>query len=737
MKELISYSKTLKILYVEDNEEARNQTFKLLSNFFKEIDIAKDGKEGLLKYVRYHDDEQRYYDLVISDINMPNMDGIEMGLQILSLNNQQPILMISAHNESEKLQKLMDIGVNQYIHKPIDNKIFLDKLSKMIKLIQNRKNQEKHMTEIEKLNHELDALIDSFDTYVIASRTDLKGIITYSSKAYETISGYKAEELIGKPHSIVRHPDMPKSAFRDLWNTIKSEKLWIGEVKNLKKDGSYYWVKAYIAPYYNKNKKHIGYSAIRIDITAQKEVEELNEQISALLNNAGEGFLSFDKNFVCQSGFSKECLDIFDVEDIIGLDISELLFKNNMKDKELFKEGIKNIVKSEDLLSRELILSLLPHEQNIAGKIINIKYKILDSDRFMLILLDVTKTKQLEEKIKNQKKIKEMIISVASNQNEFLELKLDFESFILNPPENKKKLLQALHTYKGIFAQKNMLFITEAIHNLESKINQERKNIDTIFKEIDLQNIFDKDLQIIEKNLGKEFLNDGLSLKIDAKQVDKLIKKIENLSADDFNEKDMEEIKNDLYKFRFESVYNMLKEYPRQVKNIAEKLEKLVYPLEIKGDKNIILPPKFKPFMKSLIHLFNNSLDHGIEDMETRANSGKDEIGLLVCEYKKKDDKLILEISGDGAGINVPKLVSSAIKNGIKSKDECDKMSEAEKLELIFAEKISTKDNVSMISGRGVGMGAIKEEMLKLGGILKIKNRVGQGVKFSFVLPAK
>ncbi len=435
MRKLITISKRLKVLYVEDNKQAREQTIKLLSNFFSYIDVAIDGRDGLAKYIEYLDKHQSYYDLIISDINMPNMDGIEMCLEILKLNRKQPILVISAHNESEKLQQLIDIGITKFLHKPINNQIFLQKITKIINLINNRNIEKKRLNEIKKLNQELDALIDSFDTYVIASRTDLKGIITYSSKAYETISGYSKEELIGKPHNIVRHPDMPKSAFRDMWKTIQSEKLWVGEVKNLKKDGGFYWVKAFVAPYYNKDKTHIGYSAIRLDITAQKQVEKLHAQVNALLDNAGEGFLSFDQNLKCESSFSKECLEIFNTNNISGLDISELLYENDKKSRELFCEGIKKILESKDDLSKDLILSLLPKEQNINQKIIHIEYKILEFDRFMIILRDITETKKLEKKLEKQNNIQKMIVSVVSNQDEFIELKLDFEDFMSNPPK--------------------------------------------------------------------------------------------------------------------------------------------------------------------------------------------------------------------------------------------------------------------------------------------------------------
>ncbi|MEA3498295.1 MAG: PAS domain S-box protein [Campylobacterota bacterium] len=110
---------------------------------------------------------------------------------------------------------------------------------------------------------------------VIYSKTDLKGIITEASDAFCSISGYKKDELIGKPHNIIRHSDMEKSLFKDLWKTIKSGRVWNDEIKNRKKDGDFYWVRISISPQYDNNNNIEGYMAIRQDITAQKRVEEL------------------------------------------------------------------------------------------------------------------------------------------------------------------------------------------------------------------------------------------------------------------------------------------------------------------------------------------------------------------------------------------------------------------------------------------------------------------------------
>ncbi len=127
--------------------------------------------------------------------------------------------------------------------------------------------------------------IDIVNNYVITSSTDENGIITEVSKAFCDISGFSNEELIGNNHNIVRHPDMPKKIYENLWNTIKNGQVWKGELKNLKKDGSYYWVDIVIEPILQNN-EIIGYTAIRQDITNKKIVEYLSitDELTKLYN---------------------------------------------------------------------------------------------------------------------------------------------------------------------------------------------------------------------------------------------------------------------------------------------------------------------------------------------------------------------------------------------------------------------------------------------------------------------
>jgi len=110
---------------------------------------------------------------------------------------------------------------------------------------------------------------------LIVSHTNLYGIITYANETFADISGYDIEDLLGKPHNIVRHPDMPSSLFANLWETLAEGKMWSGYVKNLRSDGGYYWVYAQVSQLIDKNNSLTGYKSLRapVDINKRHELE--------------------------------------------------------------------------------------------------------------------------------------------------------------------------------------------------------------------------------------------------------------------------------------------------------------------------------------------------------------------------------------------------------------------------------------------------------------------------------
>ena len=132
------------------------------------------------------------------------------------------------------------------------------------------------ITHIKKDELKIQEYVNLVDKNVITSSTNLNGRIIYTSEAFCKISGYTKEELIGKNHSIVRHPDMPKEIYEDMWHHLLDNKEWSGEIKNLKKDGTFYWVKSNISPTFDINGNKVGYTAIRQDITDKKLIEKIS-----------------------------------------------------------------------------------------------------------------------------------------------------------------------------------------------------------------------------------------------------------------------------------------------------------------------------------------------------------------------------------------------------------------------------------------------------------------------------
>jgi len=120
-----------------------------------------------------------------------------------------------------------------------------------------------------------------FDGGVMITETDTRGIITYANRKFREMTGFSREELIGSPHSINRHPDMPKGAFKGMWKIISAKKYWRGYVKNMRKDGKFYWVLVYIQPKLDDQGELIGFIAGR-KIPYPESVKEASELYAKL-----------------------------------------------------------------------------------------------------------------------------------------------------------------------------------------------------------------------------------------------------------------------------------------------------------------------------------------------------------------------------------------------------------------------------------------------------------------------
>ncbi len=158
-KEVFQYTKNLSILYVEDDVNLLEETTEFLNDLFYKVDTAKNGLVGFNKYNEYSERESKFYDLVITDVNMPVMDGMDLIRNIHSVNKIQPVIVVSAYSESSKLIQMIQSGVNNFLMKPIDPEEFMTMLYKISKDIANEKDVIKYRADLEDLNKNLESRV--------------------------------------------------------------------------------------------------------------------------------------------------------------------------------------------------------------------------------------------------------------------------------------------------------------------------------------------------------------------------------------------------------------------------------------------------------------------------------------------------------------------------------------------------------------------------------------------------
>jgi two-component system chemotaxis sensor kinase CheA len=486
----------------------------------------------------------------------------------------------------------------------------------------------------------------------------------------------------------------------------------------------------------------------------EEKVEEKTKKVTTLLDNAGQGFLSFSCNLIIDDEYSKECIKLLG-DNLAGQYIPNILFSTNKTKQKFFQKTILEACRIDSTLVQESILSLLPNEIILHRRALKLTYKILENKKLMLIITNITAQKKLEKKVKREQEVLKMIVEIISESDAFYDTKRDYENFIhsykdyINETKtslnNISEIYRNIHTFKGAFSQLYMGDIVKFLHSLETKISlmikessHTNEKLIQLLDNTDFKENLQQELDIIETVLGKEFLNSQNYLKINYADINNLQKKIHNV----FKEQHVDtiaskEIIKQVSNLSNQKLNKLLKPYASLTKQLALKLDKEIYEFEILGDESFIVSEKYKPFIKSLLHVFRNSIDHGIEDQETRLLKEKDEIGTISCSFSVDNDRIQIIISDDGRGINKEKVITKAVEEKIITQNEANNLTDNDIYALIFNAGLSTKETLSDISGRGIGMNAVRVEIDKLGGYIEISSQKDMGTTFTFNLPYK
>jgi PAS domain S-box-containing protein len=258
------------LLYVEDDQVTRDIVVRMIRMKFPDLVLhaAENGKSGLDLY-RVHAPQ-----IVVTDINMPVMDGIRMAGEIKALDPDAIIIVVSAYSDSHYLMNAIDIGVNHYLLKPIDHKKLFALLERCISGIVLEGKLREQNDHIRKLSRAVE------HSPSVAMITDASGIIEYVNPKFPTVTGYTSEEVIGLNPRILKSDETDPRTFGDLWSTITAGREWHGEFRNRRKDGTLFWEAASISPLFDHAGQITHYVAVKEDITRRKEAERQVELLN-------------------------------------------------------------------------------------------------------------------------------------------------------------------------------------------------------------------------------------------------------------------------------------------------------------------------------------------------------------------------------------------------------------------------------------------------------------------------
>jgi PAS domain S-box-containing protein len=270
------FLKTLVILYVEDDRTIRESLGTMLQKVFKKVIICTDGQDGWEQF-NLNSKKNIQIDAIISDINMPGMNGLDMLTKVRTLDNEIPAILTTAHNDSSFLMEAIKVNVSYYALKPINTTILLENIQKFC-MIKHQRNL------IIRKEEELSAYIDAIDHVATIVRVDKDGNFTEVNELFCEVSLYNKEELLTKNIKDLTHQDILSSVFTSMQKSIQSGKTWEGLYKSIDRNNDTFYLKLSAIPEFDDSSNQMK-GCIFIGFIATEDEQEKREIMQKVRQN--------------------------------------------------------------------------------------------------------------------------------------------------------------------------------------------------------------------------------------------------------------------------------------------------------------------------------------------------------------------------------------------------------------------------------------------------------------------
>lgn len=483
----------------------------------------------------------------------------------------------------------------------------------------------------------------------------------------------------------------------------------------------------------------------------KERTQQLNEQltlVSDLLNNMKQAVFSVSKENKIVLPVSKFAENLFG-SPIDGKDIFELVYKDMEKSSEDYSKlnSTFTLIFGGDELQWIFLENQLPKKLSVnlqgSTRTLKISYNPLwDNqealDKLMYVIEDITDVLELERKVeaekaqsaKNLQLLQELASIGLSEVRNFFQNSFDLLKSTEKNVQDQILVRRNLHTLKGNARALGLTRISGKIHSIESELS-----FDSRFPALmtQVRNSFDEYYQLAIDVFKLEQQDESTAemLQVHRGSFEQMRALLEELQKNRAAIQ-IEQLNQAYHRLLCFPVKAALLRNLAMVQEVSRNLGKQV-DFKVQGDPIVLDRRQIDLLNDAAGHLIRNALDHAIENPEERRAAGKSEIGNLIIDcsetHAEATRHLVIRFLDDGRGIDPNLVAQSAISKGLIHKEAVQKMSDKEKLELIFLPGFSTREQVSEVSGRGIGMEAVRSSIEQMGGTLTISSRIGLGTE--------
>jgi len=479
------------------------------------------------------------------------------------------------------------------------------------------------------------------------------------------------------------------------------------------------------------------------------ELMQANRSINALLNSLGQGFLTFDRAGICSRIYSKACVTLLETVPS-GKPIGDVLRLNAEKNKALMSL-LALVFGGSHAMKPEEVLRFAPKTYaHSAGRIIELDYKVSRKDEggtvesIIVIATDVTQERRAMDLAEERKALFESMERALRDRRSFGSFMRHVDDMAsaldqTGTDQDWTLLLREIHTLKGGAGSFRLPHLATIFHAMETDVVGciEKSTSASLWAATvqKYQTLLREEITVIVERFRTTLGIDVLELE-DQRHYDK--KQVYDFAR--FLHEQGQTAMEQAYIRRVcaESLRGCLQPFEVRLFDLAERFNKKMHPLRFVGEDVMIVRDHYQPFLASLIHLFRNIIDHGIETPKERLAQGKDPDGCVTITTHLETDAaqkewVVLSFQDDGAGVDVNrlrlKLLETEPDGGWATADDATVVGR------ILSGTISAKETVTQYSGRGVGMRAVYDEVLKIGGTMTVSSVRWQGTTTTIRLP--